>query len=158
MTESVTDIRFYHLQNQPLDAVLPVILEKALERGHRVIVKGQDEKTVTSLNDHLWTYRPDKFLPHGTAKDGHAELQPVYLTTKPENPNKADVLMLCDAPEDIQDLPIETYTLCCDLFNGNNDEALKSARARWKKYKEDGYNVTYWQQDDRGRWIDKTAA
>ena len=35
----MTEILFYHLQHQPLERVLPTLLEKTLERGWRAVVQ-----------------------------------------------------------------------------------------------------------------------
>ena len=39
-----------------------------------------------------------------------------------------------------------------DLFDGEDEEAVKAARARWAEAKSGGFDVTYWQPDERGRW------
>ena len=90
----MTDIRFYHLKTQTVEEALMPILAKALSAGHRVVVKLADDKQVESVNEFLWVSRPDNFLPHGSAKDGHAEDQPIWITSKDENPNGAKVIIL----------------------------------------------------------------
>jgi DNA polymerase-3 subunit chi len=92
----MTDVRFYHLTSTSLEAALPQMLEKTLERGQRAVVIAGSEERVEALNAHLWTYKDRGFLPHGTAKDGHSEAQPVWLTESDENPNGAQVLFLTD--------------------------------------------------------------
>lgn len=149
----MTVIRFYHLSTQTLDQALPAILTKALGAGHRVLVKCADETTVQRLNDHLWTYRPDSFLPHGTKKDGHAESQPIYLTAGNDNPNSANVIILTGGAS-VDD--VGAFTLCCDMLDGHNGDAVAAARTRWKTYKDAGHDVTYWQQTETGGW-DKKA-
>ncbi len=86
----MTEIYFYHLQHQPLERVLPTLLEKSLERGWRVVVQAASEERVEALDAHLWTFRDDSFLPHGTHKQPEAEQQPILLTVNDDNPNKAD--------------------------------------------------------------------
>lgn len=149
----MTEIRFYHLVTQHLEQALPAILSKALAGGRKAVIRFADESQVRHFNDHLWTYHPDSFLPHGAKGDGHAELQPVYLTTAAENPNGADMLVLCYA----QTVPenIEAFSLCCDFLDGGDDDAVQAARARWKAYKDAGHTITYWQQTDTGGWEQK---
>ena len=38
------------------------------------------------------------------------------------------------------------------LFDGNDDAALSVARGQWKALKGEGHALSYWQQDDAGRW------
>jgi DNA polymerase-3 subunit chi len=148
----VTEVLFYHLDRQPLERVLPELLEKCLERGWRTVVQvGSDERR-DALDAHLWTYRDEGFLPHGTVKDGNAEVQPVWLTAGDDNPNAATVRFLADGAE----LPnLAGYTRVVMLFDGQDPDAVDRARAAWKTVKAAGHDATYWQQSERGRWEKK---
>lgn len=149
----MTEIRFYHLQKQSLDQALPQILGKALSVGHKILVKLPDSETVERINQHLWVYRPDSFLPHGSKKDGNPENQPIWLTESDENANNADVLITGNGS--IPNEP-ENYSLCCEMLDGHNDEHVQAARDRWKTYKEKGFEVTYWKQSETGAWEKKS--
>ena len=85
----MTEILFYHLQRQPLEKVLPQLLEKSVERGWRVVVQAASDERVDALDAHLWTYRDDNFLAHGTYRENEAAMQPVLLTLNEDNPNGA---------------------------------------------------------------------
>ena len=147
--DPMTDLRFYHLTRTRLEAALPKMLEKTLERGQRaVVIAGSDER-VESLNAQLWTTDERGFLPHGSAKDGHPAEQPIWLTERMENPNGAQVLFLTDGAEAES---LGGFDVCAVLFDGQDQGALGAARGQWKRLREAGHEVTYWQQDDRGRW------
>jgi DNA polymerase-3 subunit chi len=148
----MTEVLFYHLTRQPLDKVLPGLLEKTLERGWRAVVQAGGGERVDALDALLWTYADDSFLPHGTARDGMSDQQPVFLTIKDENPNGATVRFLVDGAE-APDLA--GYTRAVYIFDGRDDAALAQARAEWKRIKGAGHAVTYWQQNDNGRWEKK---
>ena len=148
----MTEIAFYHLQKSPLETVLPVLLEKTLGAGKRALVVTGSEERVEALNALLWSTNPNGWLPHGSAKDGNAEDQPIWLTTNLENANGATYLFLTDAAvgEDF-----EAFERCFDMFDGRDDTAVKAACERWKKLSEAGHELTYWQQNDAGKWIEK---
>lgn len=148
----MTEIRFYHLQHQTQSQVLSVILSKALDRGHRIIVKMRDDAEVMQFNDYLWAFSADSFLPHGSAKDGNNKVQPVFITAVDENPSNADVLILCQGAKSDQQA---NFTLCCEMLDGHDQQAISDARVRWKEYKEQEFDVTYWQQSDAGGWEKK---
>ena len=147
----MTEIRFYHLTRSTVDQALPDLLERTLSRGWRAVVKGRDEAEVESLNERLWTFRSESFLPHSTAKEGCAEDQPVWLTTAEENPNKAQVLFLLDGVETEM---LDDYELVCSLFDGNDSDRVAAARGRWTAYKQAGHQLAYWQQGEKG-WTNK---
>ena len=148
----MTEIRFYHLTRKSLEQVLPEFLEKTLERGMKAVVKTSSPERAEGLAQLLWTYNPASFLPHGTAKDGNADMQPIWLTAEDERPNNADFLFLTDAATTAQ---ASAYARVCDIFDGTDDEALSAARRRWGDYKKDGHSLSYWQQTDKG-WVDAT--
>lgn len=149
----MTEILFYHLQGQKLEGVLPALLEKSLERGWKVVVQGSSEEHIEALDAHLWTYRDDGFLPHGTWREPEAAQQPVLFTLTESNPNGATVRFLIDGapmPADPQN-----YQRVVLLFDGNDEEAVTAARAQWFTAKEKGLEATYWQADEQGRWAKK---
>lgn len=146
----MTEFLFYHLQAQPVEKVLPVLLQRALERGWRVVVQCSADERVDALDAHLWTFRDDSFLPHGTFREATAAEQPVLLTAQDHNPNAAPVRFLLDRapiPEDA-----DRYDRVVVLFDGQDDEAVAEAREHWKAAKTRGFEVTYWQVDPSGRW------
>jgi DNA polymerase-3 subunit chi len=146
----VTEILFYHLQRQPVDKVLPSLLEKSLERGWRVIVQASSEERLEAIDAYLWSFRDDAFLPHGTWRDGDAAEQPILLTLDDANPNGAAVRFLIDgAPVPADAAAYERIVL---LFDGEDADAVEAARMRWAEAKAQGIEATYWQPDEKGRW------
>lgn len=147
----MTEIRFYHLTRKTLEQVLPELLEKTLERGLRAVVMASSAERVEALTQHLWMYRPDSFLPHGSAKDGDPSLHPVWLTAQDERPNEAQILFLTDGASSEN---CAAYDRVCDIFDGTDEDALAAARQRWKICKESGHTLSYWQQSETG-WTEK---
>ena len=148
----MTEILFYHLEHQPLERVLPSLVERTLQRGWRAVVQAGSEERVEALDTLLWTYREESFLPHGTRRDGNPGMQPVYLTTSEDNPNGATVRFLVDGAEAAD---VATYARVVYLFDGRDAAAVDKAREQWKAAKETGAEVTYWQQSPEGRWEKK---
>lgn len=146
-------IDFYHLKKQSLDEVLPVLLQKALSTGKRIVVKTSTD-SVDTLNAMLWTYNDESFLPHGSVKDGFADEQPVFITADDNNPNAAVFLFLVNGAE-ADCSQAEKYERIFNIFDGNNQTALEQARRLWKTYKEARFAVYYWQQNERGAWEQK---
>lgn len=149
----MTEILFYHLAGQKLEGVLPALLEKSLERGWTVVVQGASEERIEALDAQLWTYRDDGFLPHGTWREPDAAAQPVLLTVNHDNPNAASVRFLIDGAP----MPTDAaaYSRIVLIFNGEDDEAVVAARGQWNDAKAKGFEATYWQSDEQGRWVKK---
>ncbi|MEO1192155.1 MAG: DNA polymerase III subunit chi [Pseudomonadota bacterium] len=149
----MSDVRFYQLGRRPLEQVLAVMLERCYERGQRALVQAGSPERVEALAEHLWTYRDRSFLPHGTAKDGHAAMHPIWLTAESEAPpNAATVLFLTDGSE--RD-GLEIFDLVAVIFDGSNSESLQAAREYWKRLRATDLALTYWAEDEAGRWEKK---
>jgi DNA polymerase-3 subunit chi len=147
-----TEVMFYHLDGEPLERALARLLERTLERGWRAVVQVGAQERLEALDDALWTYRPDSFLPHGRARDGYADAQPIFLTTGDDTPNGAGVRFVVDGA---RPAAFTGFVRIILLFDGRDPDALAAARAQWKTAKATGAKVTYWQQSDAGRWEQK---
>jgi DNA polymerase-3 subunit chi len=151
------EIWFYHLVHQPLERALPTLLERSLARGWKAVVQATTDERIAALDSLLWTYSDSSFLAHGAARDGDGALQPIYLTTGAENPNAAAVRFLiegADAAEALADGGA-AYERLILMFDGGNEDQLAGARAQWRRLKDEGRDLAYWQQDDDGRWVKK---
>ena len=147
------EVAFYHLQRTELEPALARLLERVLASGQRAVVRASSADRVEALVRALWTMEQGSFLPHGSRADGFAEDQPVFLTHEADYPNAATVLLLVDGADAD---PPSHFTRCLYLFDGNDEAAVAEARERWRRWRERGAQITYWQQTERG-WRDATA-
>lgn len=145
-------VSFYHLERQGVDIALPKLLEKVLQAGHKAVVFLADQAMLKSLDEALWTYDPASFLPHGTDATPYPELQPVYLTTGHDIPNGADVAVQINAAAAPD---MGQFRRCLYMFDGRDEQVLAQARQDWKRLKDTGHDVTYWQQEGSGGWQKK---
>lgn len=145
----MTAVGFYHLTTSPLERTLPRLLEKILQGRKRAVVLCGSEERLSFLNSSLWTLGKASFIPHGSKAEGKAADQPIWLTLQDENPNNATFLVQTDG---MSSPSLSTYERCLDLFDGNDEIAVQAARDRWKAYKAQGFEVTYWKQTGSGAW------
>lgn len=141
---------FYHLTRRSLPETLAPLLEKSLERGWRVVVRGTDPESLDRLDQALWLGPEERFLPHGRAGGAHDPDQPILLTTASEAPNGAVCLIAVDgaavAPEEA-----ERMERVCIVFDGRDEAAVAGARAQWTALTAAGVGAQYWSEDS-GRW------
>ena len=146
------DILFYHLTETRIEDALPALLERSLERNWRVTVQTVSEERCRALDGHLWTFRPDSFVPHGLDSDPFPEMQPILLTSNPENANGANVRFVIDGA---QPPDLGGYERVVFMFDGHDQIQLEGARSNWKKLKSEGHELSYWQQNRDGCWEKK---
>lgn len=146
----MTEVFFYHLTESTLDEALPTLVEKSVARGWRAAIQAGGEEGRNRLDVHLWTYRAESFLAHGTDGDERAADHPVFVTVSPGNPNGAHIRFLVDGaspPEDLSD-----YDRVVVMFDGLDANALGAARGHWKTLKEAGHALAYYKQNAGGGW------
>lgn len=147
----MTEIGFYHLTRSSADQALPKLLGRTLAAGQRAVVRCNSAEHLVALDAALWACADPDWLPHGNARTGHPELQPIWLTLEDEAQNGARFLFLLNGGE----AQLAAYDRVFDLFDGQQEPAVIAARERWSAAKAAGHALTYWQQGDRG-WVKKS--
>ena len=148
MTES-PEYWFYHLEASPIKGVLPDLLSKTLAKGWRALVRLPDGADLSEWDDYLWTFRDEAFLPHGREDEGRADQQPVLLANGLTSANGFDAVFLLDGAE-VADVGAAERVMI--MIDGRSAEAVQRERERWKRLKEAGATLSYWQQGARGGW------
>jgi len=145
-SSGLAEIGFYQLEHRPIEVVLPRLIEKAYEAGHRIVVRAP-EAMLARLDELLWTYDDGSFLPHGRSD---AAAQPILLSESDERANGATALVLLAPPFDAWP---EGYERILVMFEKADAEALAAARAAWKTLTGGPHARTYWQQTERGGFV-----
>ena len=140
----MTEVFFYHLERSRPEQVLPTLLEKTLQRGWKALVKLADSEAVTAMDEALWTFREESFLPHGVDGAEH----PVMLSQGDEPLNRAEAVFLGPGTMMVPEA-MRAFQRCVLLFL---PEGAEAARAQWRILKDEGFEVTYWKQTLEGRW------
>jgi DNA polymerase-3 subunit chi len=143
----MSEVGFYHLTRTGVAHALPRLLARTLAAGQRALVLCPNGERVAALDRVLWETAEPAWLPHGTAADGDADLQPIWLATDDSAPNGARFLFLTDGADSVR---LTAFERVFDLFDGNDEPAVAAARARWRAAKEAGHALTYLRQGPRG--------
>ncbi len=142
------EVWFYHLERAGLEDVLPDLLEKTLARGWKALVWSRDPERLARLDERLWTWRDDSFLPHGLAHEPLAERQPILLSVTLEPVNGAAALFVIDGdPGDLA-----RFERSVIVFDGRDEEELAQARILWTRYRGQGHETQYWRQNETRGW------
>lgn len=154
----MTEVLFYHLERRALEDALPGLVEKTLERGWRALIKCESADRMQTIDNLLWTYSEQTFLPHAAKGDGDAARQPVLITVEEGNDNRADVMFLVGgaAPPPWQSETAASLARIVLMFDGRDPSALDAARAAWTEAKAAGHDATYWKEMPSGKFEKQT--
>lgn len=149
----MSEVLFYHLERRNLDHVLPGLIEKTLERGWRALIKTESAERSDAVDNLLWTYDEQSFLPHAQAGDGDSAKQKVLITVEDHNPNAANVLFLVGgADPPAWGAALQEFSRIVLMFDGRDPETLARAREAWRDAKSAGCDATYWKESASGKW------
>jgi DNA polymerase-3 subunit chi len=150
----VSEVLFYHLERRSLEDALPGLVEKTLERGWRALIKCESADRMQAIDNLLWTYSEQTFLPHAMKGDGDAARQPALITVEEGNDNRADVMFLVGgaAPPPWDSEAAMSLTRIVLMFDGRDPSALDAARAAWAAAKAAGHDATYWKETPGGKF------
>ncbi len=144
--------RFYHLTEDPLERLLPMLIGKAGEAGLRVALRGTDAARMEALDRVLW--QGDGFLPHGLAGGAFDADQPALLvwdaTPATDLPNRPGCLITLDAAP-VAEGEARSVERLCIVFDGLDPKAVEAARDQWRALTRAGIEAEYWKRAD-GRW------
>ena len=138
-------VDFYHLTRQPLDQVVPRLAERVVASGQRLLIVSGDAGQRRTLDQRLWDYAAESFLPHAQAGVGDDAVQPVLIASTPDAANGARCILIADALWRDEALAFER---AFHLFDEAN---IAAARAAWKGLgAHAGVERRYWKQGPRG--------
>ncbi|MEL6360009.1 MAG: DNA polymerase III subunit chi [Pseudomonadota bacterium] len=151
----MSEVLFYHLEKAGLERVLPGLLQKSLERGWRALVRCTSPATAEKLDEFLWTFSDESFLPHGILTgDQASDETEVLICSERHLPEGTGILFLVDqATAEAEEIAQTERTVV--IFDGRSEEALSAARTYWKSLKSSDHDLTYWQQNRAGKWEQK---
>jgi DNA polymerase-3 subunit chi len=140
-------VDFYHLTRSPLERALPQIAEKVLASGGRLLIVADEALMRAKLDQLLWTYAAESFLPHAQAGGENDALQPILIGADTVATNGARNIALVDGLWRDEALSFDR------VFHFFDEEKIVAARAAWKGLADrEGVERRYWKQNDSGRW------
>tara|TARA_A100000164_G_scaffold295046_1_gene268949 strand:- start:33 stop:497 length:465 start_codon:yes stop_codon:yes gene_type:complete len=150
----VTQIIFYNTAPLQVENTLFNLIEKSIENGYKSLLLFNDKDKCSAIDEKLWTYKQNSFLPHSSENEKISdEIDiPIYLSTKNENPYKAELLFSIDGflPDNINNF--ERVIIIVDV---NNKILLEEYKKYYLDINDDFEDIVFYKSDDNGKWTEK---
>ncbi len=135
----MTRVSFYILKSQDIHSRQQIacrLAEKAWREGHQVFIYTENAQQSAAMDEALWTFRPESFVPHQILESGNTVAAPVLIShdnTPP--PRLMDVLINLNAE---QPMFFSQFERLAEIID--DDEQVKQyGRQRYKFYQDRGY-------------------
>jgi DNA polymerase-3 subunit chi len=139
----MTQVDFYILPDTTLEARLGFacrLAETIYRKGYRLHLHAEDEAMARDLDERLWCFRPDAYVPHALLGGDMADSTPVTIGwTGPPAPDLSVQAMLNLHPG----IPewFSRFERVAEIINQHQD-VLTAKRECWQTYRKRGYPVT----------------
>ncbi len=125
------EINFYQCDESLVKSIAPLML-KILEENKKAFIFSSDAARTKEIDDGLWSYGKNKFIPHILISDKNfaLERQPILISNKEENSNKADYLVLI---EEASEAFISKFSRVFYFYDSLNLDAAKQTAKKYQK-------------------------
>ncbi|MAT91794.1 MAG: DNA polymerase III subunit chi [Halioglobus sp.] len=134
----MTRVDFYVLQSADAATRLQVAMrltQKAFSQGHRVFINAADEAQAHTLDEQLWSFRPESFLPHGLHGAQHSEGIAIGWGQEPAGHSDLLVNLRLDVPAFFS-----RFERVAEVVTQDAD-SLAALRSSYRFYRERGYEL-----------------
>ena len=120
------------------------VVDKAFRLGHRVWIHVPDPERARALDERLWTFRQDSFLPHERVTDGPADADCPVLLAASDEPDDTRELLVNEHAE----VPafFSRFARVAEFINHDPD-VRRLGRERYAFYRDRGYELHYHKVD-----------
>lgn len=139
----MTKIDFYILSSDGphvKETVACKLIDKVYNLKHRVYVHTASPQDAKQLDERLWIFRQDSFLPHEIHEPGQQTKSPIVIGYHNEPPPAGDDEVLVNLSTVVP--PFFSQFERLTEFVEADDTARLEARQRFKFYKDRGYELT----------------
>ena len=135
----MTKVNFYLLKQNTEAARVALcckLAEQQLRSGQRVCVQTASTESAQAIDQLLWSFKPESFVPHALVSESAAATAPVVVGAGDIPAGITCVLNLADTP-----VSASVSLTAIAEFILNDDAAKAQSRLRWNHYKQLGFEL-----------------
>jgi DNA polymerase-3 subunit chi len=144
LIKTMTEILFVETTARRMEVQACEIAERNYLQGDKLQIIAENQEQAKRLDDLLWTFKPDSFVPHGIGTGSADESdQPVVIITEKERLGKINALLMMDYVE--AEL-VSQFSRAVHLIVVDDPERLERSRGYWTELKEAGFTLRHQKQ------------
>ena len=141
---------FYNATRREIVNDIAILTEKLYKKNNHILIYCADQETVDTLDEYLWSYREDSFIPH-SKNNKKKSFYPILITNEILNKHEHNILLVLNGVL-IKETDWPKFNKVYYFFDEQNHEEKENARSMWKSFSSLEIDCRYWVNKEN-KWI-----
>ena len=142
---------FYNATRREILNDIAILTEKLYKKNNHILLYCADQETVDTLDEYLWSYREDSFIPHSKKNNEKKLFYPILITNEILNEHEHNILLVLNGVL-IKETDWTKFNKVYYFFDEQNLEEKENARSMWKSFSSLEIDCRYWVNKEN-KWI-----
>ena len=149
--KKIEKVYFYNSSQRDIVADIAVLTEKIYMKKDSIVIFCVDQETVEVVDDFLWAYREEGFIPHSINKNEKNAVNPILITTSIDEGYEHDILLVLNGVL-IKEKDWQKFAKIYYFFNDQDNKEKENARSMWKTFSSLNAECKYWVNKEN-KWV-----
>ena len=146
---------FYNSTERDIVTDICILIEKLYKQEHKILVLCADEETVTVLDNVLWGFNEDSFIPHYKIEKDIRAYYPILIASDTEEVYQHEVLLALNGVL-IKEKDRKKFAKIYYFFDEQDVKEKENARLMWKSFSSLKVVCKYW-VNRNNKWVLKNS-
>ena len=142
---------FYNSSQRDIIADISWLTEKLYKARNTILVYCKDYENVKIIDDFLWTYQDDGFIPHSIEKQDQVSVYPILITSKIDKDYEHNTLLALNGVL-IEKEVCQKFANVYYFFDNQESKEKENARIMWKNFVSQNVGCKYW-VNKANKWV-----
>jgi len=142
---------FYNASHRDVVADITWLTENIFKKNNSIVIFCTDQETAKVVDDFLWSYKEDSFLPHALKKHEEVSLNPILVSTDLDEGFEHNVLIALNGVL-INEKDWQRFAKIYYFFDDQDMTEKENARSMWKSFSSLDIDCKYW-INEKNKWV-----
>ena len=150
-TKKLEKAYFYNSSQRNIIADIFWLTEKLYKTRNTILIFCKDYENVKIIDDFLWSYRDDGFIPHSIEKEDHISDYPIIITSRIDKDYKHSTLLALNGVF-VEEKVCQKFANVYYFFDSHENKEKENARIMWKNFVSQNVVCKYW-VNKANKWV-----
>ena len=142
---------FYNSSQRDIVSDISLLTERLFVENNSIVIFCTDQETVEVVDDFLWAFKEDGFIPHSIIKNRESSIYPILITTSIDEGYEHNVLLALNGVL-IKEKHWQKFAKIYYFFNDQDKKEKENARSMWKNFSSLQVKCKYW-INKNNKWV-----